>query len=108
MDGIFSVAIKIYGLDKPNIFICRVPVTASEKLTSIDGLVSKLSLKLQQAAFRSSALLTVITFCARKYDLAVACCLAVNVTASRLLVGCNQCLIVFVLEMDNVSVLKPI
>ena len=34
--------------------ICFVPVSASVKLTSIAGLVSKLSERLQQAAFKSS------------------------------------------------------
>jgi C4-type Zn-finger protein len=46
--------------------ICFVPVNASEKLTSIEGLVSKLSERLQQAAFNNSSLLTYIVFWASK------------------------------------------
>jgi hypothetical protein len=44
----------MYGLVNPSILICLLPVTASEKFTSIDGFVSKLSDKLQQAAFCNS------------------------------------------------------
>ena len=57
-EGTFSSVIKIYGLVNPSILICLVPVKASEKLTSIDGLVSKLSAKLQQAALSNSLLVT--------------------------------------------------
>ena len=60
--GIFSSATKIYGLVSPNICICLVPVSASEKLTSIAGLVSKLSDRLQQAALSNSSLLIRSTF----------------------------------------------
>src|SRR5690606_7540150 len=90
IDGIFSVAIKIYGLVSPNIFICFVPVTASAKLTSMDGLVSKLSERLQHAAFNNSSLLTVNVLPACRYDFEVACFLDVIVTASKLSTGCNQ------------------
>src|SRR5690606_5214843 len=55
-DGIFSSAIKMYGLFNPNIRICLFPETASEKFTSIDGLVSKASDRLQQAALSNSEL----------------------------------------------------
>ena len=55
MDGIFSMDIKIFGLLNPNILICLVPEMASEKFTSIEGVVSKLSDKLQQAAFSNSS-----------------------------------------------------
>src|SRR5690606_3049455 len=89
-DGIFSVAIKIYGLVSPSILICLVPVTASEKLTSMDGLVSKLSERLQHAAFNNSSLLTVNVLAASKYDLAVAWRLEVTITSSKLSVGFNQ------------------
>ena len=62
MLGIFSEVINIYGEVSPNILICLVPEIASEKLTSIDGLVSKLSERLQQAAFSSSSLLIIVIF----------------------------------------------
>ena len=55
MEGIFSIDIKIFGLLKPNILICFLPEIPSEKLTSIDGVVSKLSERLQHAAFNSSS-----------------------------------------------------
>src|SRR5690606_19913082 len=55
-EGMFSSAIRIYGLVSPNILICFDPVIASEKFTSMDGLVSKDSAKLQQAAFNNSLL----------------------------------------------------
>src|SRR5690606_14571032 len=106
-DGIFSVAIKIYGLVSPSILICLVPVTASAKLTSIDGLVSKLSERLQQAAFSNSSLLMVNVLAACKYDLTVACFLEVKVTSSKLSVGCNQCCTILGSVIVNVSVLKP-
>ena len=67
--GIFSWVIIIYGLDSPSIFICLVPVKASEKLISIEGFVSKLSDKLQHAAFNNSSLLILVIFWALKYDL---------------------------------------
>ena len=54
MVGILPSVISIYGLVSPNILICRFPDTASEKLTSMDGLVSKLSERLQQAALSNS------------------------------------------------------
>ena len=47
--------IKILGLLKPSILICFLPEIASEKLTSIEGVVSKLSAKLQHAAFNNSS-----------------------------------------------------
>ena len=47
--------IKIFGLLKPNILICFLPEIPSEKFTSIEGVVSKLSERLQQAAFNSSS-----------------------------------------------------
>ncbi|GIS27823.1 MAG: hypothetical protein CM15mP129_00200 [Chloroflexota bacterium] len=52
--GIFSRDINIFGLLKPNILICFLPDIASEKFTSMEGVVSKLSARLQQAALRSS------------------------------------------------------
>ena len=55
MEGIFSIDIKIFGLLKPNILICFLPEIPSEKLTSIDGVVSKLSARLQHAAFNNSS-----------------------------------------------------
>ena len=55
MEGIFSIEIKILGLLKPNILICFLPDIASEKFTSIEGVVSKLSARLQQAAFNNSS-----------------------------------------------------
>ena len=58
----------MYGLVKPNIFICFVPVKASEKLTSIVGLVSKLSAKLQQAAFSNSLLVTRVVLAVPESD----------------------------------------
>ena len=47
--------IKILGLLKPSILICFLPEIASERLTSIEGVVSKLSAKLQHAAFNNSS-----------------------------------------------------
>ncbi len=44
----------MYFWSKPNILSCFVPVTALLKETSTVALVSKLSDKLQQAAFKSS------------------------------------------------------
>ena len=58
----FSIDIKIFGLLNPNILICLVPEIASEKLTSIEGVVSKLSDKLQHAAFNNSSELKVVIF----------------------------------------------
>ena len=58
----FSIDIKIFGLLNPNILICLVPEIASEKLTSIEGVVSKLSDKLQHAAFNNSSELKVVMF----------------------------------------------
>src|SRR3970040_2705807 len=55
-DGTFSSVIIKYGLVSPSILICFVPVKASEKLTSIDGFVSKLSARLQHAALSNSLL----------------------------------------------------
>src|SRR5690554_5407132 len=86
-EGMFSSAIRIYGLVSPNILICFVPVIASEKFTSMDGLVSKLSAKLQQAAFNNSALLTLITFCDCKKDRELAFWRSEIVTSSRSEVG---------------------
>ena len=43
------------GLLRPSIFICFLPEIASEKLTSIEGVVSKLSARLQHAAFNNSS-----------------------------------------------------
>ena len=45
----------MFGLLKPNILICFLPEIASEKLTSIEGVVSKLSARLQHAAFSNSS-----------------------------------------------------
>ena len=64
----FSCVISKYGLFKPIISICLVPVKASEKLKSIDGFVSKLSAKLQQAAFSNSSAFTVNIFVVDKND----------------------------------------
>ena len=68
MDGIFSIDIKIFGLLNPNILICLVPEIASEKFTSIEGVVSKLSDRLQQAAFNNSSELKVVIFCEFKNE----------------------------------------
>src|SRR5690606_13208891 len=103
--GTFSVVIKIYGLVKPSILICRVPEIASAKFTSMEGFVSKLSAKLQQAAFKSSALLTFNTFVASMNEREVAFCLAVTVTSSRLAVETNECEIRFGESTEIVSVL---
>ena len=54
IEGIFSIDIKILGLAKPNMLIWFLLETASESFTSIEGVVSKLSARLQQAAFKSS------------------------------------------------------
>jgi hypothetical protein len=62
MAGTFSIDIKILGLLKPNILICLDPEIASEKLTSIEGVVSKLSAKLQQAAINNSSEVNVVMF----------------------------------------------
>jgi hypothetical protein len=52
--GIFSLFICILEPVNPINSICLIPVIASVKLTSMVGFVSKLSDKLQQAAFLSS------------------------------------------------------
>ena len=54
--GVNSVVIWAYFPAKPNNCICLVPVIASVNDTSILGFVSKLSERLQHAAFLSSAL----------------------------------------------------
>ena len=105
MEGIFSVVIKIYGLVKPNILICRVPVTASAKFTSMEGLVSKLSERLQQAAFNNSELLTLITLVADKKDLVDAFFLVLISTSSNCPFAVKVCFIGFVFEISSVSVL---
>ena len=68
MDGMFSIDIRMFGLLNPNILICLVPEMASEKFTSIEGVVSKLSDKLQQAAFNNSSELKVVMFCELKNE----------------------------------------
>ena len=101
----FSVVIKIYGLVKPNILICRVPVIASAKFTSMEGLVSKLSERLQQAAFNNSELLTLIILVADKKDLVDAFFLVLISTSSNCPLAINICSIGFVFEISSVSFL---
>src|SRR6478672_1624523 len=64
----FSSVIIMYGLVNPSILICLVPVRASEKLTSIEGLVSKLSARLQQAALSNSLLVTTVVLAVMESD----------------------------------------
>ena len=52
--GVFSVSSWTYVPLKPSSLICLAPVAASAYDTSTDAEVSKLSLRLQQAALQSS------------------------------------------------------
>ena len=58
----------------------------------MDGLVSKLSERLQQAAFNNSALEMLITFSAPRKDLEVALILEVSTTSSKVPLDINKCL----------------
>ena len=54
ISGKSSLVKAVYFWSKPSIFNCLVPVTALEKETSTVALVSKLSERLQHAAFNNS------------------------------------------------------
>src|SRR5690606_3977752 len=106
--GTFSVVTIIYGLVSPSILICLVPEIASAKFTSMDGFVSKLSARLQQAAFNNSALLTFITFWDCKKERELAFWREDIVTSSIFAVDFMECEIFLGEVTVSVSVLYPI
>ena len=55
MTGILPESICTYFPESPIIWICFVPVAASVNVASIEGFVSKLSARLQHAAFLNSS-----------------------------------------------------
>ena len=87
--------------------ICFVPLIASAKLTSIDGLVSKLSGRLQQAALSNASEYTKMVFVGVNYDCLEAFSFTEISISSRLLSAINWCLINLLEVILNVSVLKP-
>ena len=89
IEGMFSTDIKIFGLAKPNMLICFLPEIASEKFTSIEGVVSKLSARLQQAAFNNSSELIFNTFAELSKETDEDFSLNLIVIASKLVSGFN-------------------